>query len=168
MQLLVLTIVTIVVLHIAGPFPSFLELDIVSSLRPGILFPCLAHGIIEEYLFRHLFWKNLKKSHHVGVLIWINVLAFWLVHVLLLYYTRIAGHERLIAVYESTTYNLSIVFAGIMLNVLYLESNPFPLAACVLAHTCLLLLWTLALGGDKPEYYAKYNLKSAIRTATQH
>lgn len=164
LRLLVLAILTIILLHIAGPFDTFFTPDF-TGLKPNILVSCLAHGIIEEYIFRHVYWKNLKTSPHKASLIYINVLLFWVAHVLLLYYTREAEHDYLLRVYESVSYQLSIVFAGLFLNALYLESHPFPLAACILAHSTLLIMWTLFLGGNNEQFYTKYsiNRKSANR-----
>ena len=166
MRLLALFLLTTVVLHVAGPYPTFMRPKLVGELSPRLVGACLLHAIVEEYIFRHLFWSKLrahKTSPHVVTLVWINVLAFWLVHVLLLYHSRLFGLKSALAVYETIPYHLSIVFAGIMFNAIYFESTPFPYASCAAAHACLLLTWSVCFAGEEDDYYTKYELPRPVQ-----
>lgn len=160
-----LAILTIIILHVSGPFPTFFKPSLVQQITPAILLSSLFHGIVEEFVFRHCFWSMLsaeRAERHRASLIWLNVLVFWLVHILLLYYTQHydLGTAR---VYSTTTYNLSVLFLGMCLNAVYLESGPNSLANCVFVHASLLIVWSIFLGGNSDDYYAKYKMPDTLR-----
>lgn len=164
MNVLLLLCVTAVALHLCSPFPSFFK--ITSPHRPSsvAVAVCVAHAILEETLFRHLFWNHFRRhttSHYVSLL-WVNVLMFWLMHVLLIYGMETVLNQGSPKLYFTTSYHMSIVFAGIFLNAVYLEATlVHPLVQCIAMHAMLLLVWECFLGGDDPALYEKYKFVDA-------
>lgn len=159
MLLLVLIVVSVLTLHVSGPFPTFFEFNIADRLSERMMLACVVHGVLEEYIFRHLFWTLLPEHvrvHMRATMVYLNVLLFWLFHVLILYAERSRGSGN--KAYENITYHLSCVFMGMMLNAIYLESGGFTLANCMLLHICILIVWSAFLGGDTDKYYQKYNI----------
>ena len=153
-----LGLVCIIILHVAGPFPGIFRLSIVNEITPPILISCLFHGFVEEILFRYCFWEFIPKDHaarHRTSLVWLNVLVFWLLHVLLQYHARYYEHSTS-QVYESTSYHLSVIFFGMLLNAAYLESSGNTLATCIFIHSVVLILWSVFLGGNEGDFYQKY------------
>jgi hypothetical protein len=156
-MLIALTVLSAVVVHIVSPLPSFLEWH-VCSVSPILVLSCAAHAIVEEYVFRKLFWSHVAPSSgvHTVLLVWLNVLVFWAAHLVLLARERPGSWGS--RVYSMCSYQVSLIFVGLMLNCLYLTAPSHPYVFCVLAHVAFLLLWSLLLGGGRTEAYEKYKL----------
>lgn len=160
-----LALVTILVLHMAQPYPSFLQWSVVNDITPLMVVSCLAHSIIEEVIFRYLFWSLIPDDVSVvrrASFIWLNVTLFWVAHVVVLYNARSQG-SAISSVYESTSYNISILLSCLMFNAIYLDTGPRSLANCIAVHAFLLLSWTVLFGGGRPEYFCKYSIPAPVR-----
>lgn len=159
MLITVLILLTIIVLHVTGPFQSFLKPELVHAIETRMVITSLLHGILEEYVLRHLYWKHLAKSpKNRASMIWLNVLVFWFVHILLVYISEYNDDHHALRTYSSVSYNLSIVFAGMALNAIYLDTGRHALFNCIVLHVTMLLVWSIFLGGSNKEYYSKYNV----------
>lgn len=166
MLVLALTLICVVVLHVAGPFPTFFRLDLVSRITARMVVLCAAHAIVEETLLRHVFWSHVSpraRVDHAASLVWLNVLAFWLLHVLILYRSDQQENREAMRVYRSTSYNLSVVFFALMLNAVYLETRRAPLLTCIAVHFAVLMAWTVGLGAAGDAFYDKYQPPSVVR-----
>lgn len=167
MLICTLALLCVIILHVAGPFPTFFKVQTVSAIPGSLMVTCIAHAIIEEYVFRHLFWNMLPPkiaSRNRASLIWLNVLVFWTAHILILYHSEYSASSNL-NVYNSTCYNMSVVFMALMMNSLYLETGPMSLANCILAHALILIVWSIFLGGSEDGYYDKYQPPQILREA---
>ena len=160
LQICILFILTIVVLHVSGPYKTFLVPDMVKEITTPLIISSLLHAVVEEYVFRHLFWSNIPRDIAVKyriTLVWCNTLLWWMAHISLVYHSIHTGTQSLLKIYLSTTYNLSLMYASLCLNAIYVECGPNSLLNCVLVHFLILLVWGIFLGGHKEEFYSKYN-----------
>jgi len=167
MLIIALAIITVIVLHVAGPFRSFLHWSIVNEITPWMVLSCLAHSIIEECIFRHVFWSAVPEIisyERRASLVWLNVLLFWLAHVIIIYRARYVSNT-LSPVYESTTYNMSVLFIALMLNAVYLETGRGSIFNCILVHFAFIITWTVFLGGGSDDYFAKYRPPESLQSA---
>lgn len=153
-----IALILIIVIHVAQPVPSFLQWSIVNEITPSMIITCAAHAVVEEYIFRHLYWSSIPEDvaqRRRVSLVWLNVSAFWLVHVILLHHAR-GVSSSLESIYASTSYNVSILFVGMMLNAIYVETGTTSLINCIAVHLVLLLVWTVCFGGGSRDYMSKY------------
>lgn len=162
----VLLLLNLIVLHVAGPFPSFFKWRLVHRLTPLMIASSLGHAIVEEFIFRYLYWTMLPPgaaARHRTSLVYLNVTLFWLLHVLLLYHSRLRQHDETVATYQSTSYNVSLIFFALSVNAIFLESTQWALARCIALHAIILIVWTACLGGGHDDYLDKYQMPHVAR-----
>ena len=161
---LVISLITFIILHIAGPFPSMFKLSVTNKISSMLVITCIVHGFVEEMLFRYCYWKfipNDRAEKYRTSLVWMNVMIFWMVHILLQYYARHNNHSTQ-KIYESTNYHLTIIFFAIAMNAVYLESSGNSIFNCIFIHIVALMCWSIFAGGDETDYYEKYKPSPTI------
>lgn len=161
-MILISTVILAIIIQMTHPDYNFVKWSIIESNMVFVLLTCIGHAFIEEFIFRHLFWKNVpKNSPDVPLLIFLNVSIFWIVHLALLYYSVYTENERKVKLYTSTSYNICLLFLTIALNVIYLDPNAkFPLIRCITFHAIILLIWSIFLGGSDQDMMKTYDISS--------
>jgi predicted Abi (CAAX) family protease len=158
MTQVVLTALLVAILHASGAFESFLVPTRDLRCLTRLVVYSLAHAFAEEYVFRALYWKRLgNATAQRTTYLWLNVSIFWVMHVALLQCERHAHNGAAAQTYSSASYQLSIVFAALLFNAVYLDSGVSrPLLTTALLHAALLVAWGIFGGGNEDTYYEKY------------
>lgn len=167
-MLLVSMVILAIIVQLIHPEENFLKWNVIKSNLIFVLCTCVGHACVEEYIFRHLFWKGVKNMDDVPTLIFLNTAIFWMAHLFLLFYSNAIGDNRKSHLYTSTSYNLAVVFLGMVLNAVYLDKRAsFPMIRCILLHAIILIVWSVFLGGGDASMLMTYNKEPFAKIGAQ-
>ena len=158
------------VIHITGPEPSFFQPKVIDESMVFYVLVSLCHGFVEELIFRELFWSFFEKVdvRHIGTLVLLNTAIFWVCHMLVYHLCIADGKHSKASLYQSTSYNVSLLFLSLILNASYLENRGnMPLMHVAMLHSFTLVVWAVFLGGYGLNFSAQSYTPSGVAIALE-